>query len=62
FASGFLQIPPRNGHPCLWLTLAAAGCARDFNPRDCARAGRTAKAGATDNGCTRINIFKDTLH
>ncbi|EBK2060215.1 hypothetical protein AAL85_25900 [Salmonella enterica subsp. enterica serovar Typhi] len=23
FASGFLQIPPRDGHPCLWLTVGA---------------------------------------
>src|SRR5699024_12654243 len=21
FASSFLQIPPRDGHPCLWLTV-----------------------------------------
>ena len=21
FTAGFLQIPPRRGHPCLWLTL-----------------------------------------
>ncbi|MBT2765095.1 hypothetical protein, partial [Paenibacillus sp. ISL-20] len=23
FASGFLQIPPRGGHPCPWLTVGA---------------------------------------
>lgn len=23
FASGFLQIPPRDGHPCPWLTVGA---------------------------------------
>ncbi|WP_217622206.1 hypothetical protein, partial [Paenibacillus agri] len=22
-ASGFLQIPPHGGHPCLWLTVGA---------------------------------------
>ncbi|WP_415841572.1 hypothetical protein, partial [Paenibacillus lactis] len=22
-ASGFLQIPPRDGHPCPWLTVGA---------------------------------------
>jgi len=26
FASGFLQIPPRDGHPCLWL------CAWHYQP------------------------------
>jgi len=41
--SGFLQIPPRDGHPCLWLTLAAAGRVQDFNPIDDARAGHTQK-------------------
>ena len=39
--SGFLQIPPRDGHPCLWLTLPAAGCVRDFHPIERALTGRT---------------------
>ena len=43
FASGFLQIPPHGGHPCLWLTLPAAGRARDFHPIERALAGRTKK-------------------
>ena len=30
--SGFLQIPPHSGHPCLWLTLPTTGRLRDFHP------------------------------
>ena len=41
FAAGFLQIPPRSGHPCLGLTLLAAKRVADFHRRVSARAGRT---------------------
>ena len=41
FAAGFLQIPPRDGHPCLWLTLLAAKRVADLHRRVSARAGRT---------------------
>ena len=41
FASGFLQIPPRDGHPCLWLTLPAAIRVADFHRQVIAHAGRT---------------------
>lgn len=44
FAADFLQIPPRNGHPCLWLILLAAKRIADFHRRVCAHAGRTKKA------------------
>lgn len=30
FASGFLQIPPRGGHPCIWLTVPTAKPVADF--------------------------------
>ena len=40
--SGFLQIPPHDGHPCLRLTLPAVGRVRDFHPIERALAGRTA--------------------
>ena len=43
FAADFLQIPPRNGHPCLWLILLAAKRIADFHRRVCAHAGRTKK-------------------
>ena len=39
--SGFLQIPPRDGHPCLWLSLPATGQLRDFHPIERALTGRT---------------------
>ncbi|WP_218640746.1 hypothetical protein, partial [Paenibacillus odorifer] len=41
FAAGFLQIPPRGGHPCLKLMATTAFAIRDFNPIDSAHAGRT---------------------
>ena len=43
FASGFLQIPPHEGYPCLWLTLPTAKCVRVFHPIVIAHAGRTYK-------------------
>ena len=46
--SGFLQIPPRDGRLCLWLTLPAAGRVRDFHPRERALAGRTNRVGGGD--------------
>lgn len=45
FAAGFLQIPPRSGHPCLGLTLLAAKRVADFHRRVSARAGRTQSKG-----------------
>ena len=41
--SGFLQIPPHNGHPCLWLTVPATESAVDFHHQVIAHAGRTQK-------------------
>ncbi|PIU19506.1 MAG: hypothetical protein COT18_07160 [Elusimicrobia bacterium CG08_land_8_20_14_0_20_59_10] len=32
FASGFLQIPPRGGHPCLWLTVGSINPRRGLSP------------------------------
>ena len=31
FASGFLQILPRDRHPCLWLIVPLAGPIEDFH-------------------------------
>ncbi|HAH30692.1 MAG TPA: hypothetical protein DCL44_00070 [Elusimicrobia bacterium] len=31
FASGFLQIPPRDGHPCLWLTVGSISLRRELS-------------------------------
>ncbi|PSY61510.1 hypothetical protein C7B16_21125 [Escherichia sp. 20412-1] len=31
FASSFLQISPRDEHPCLPLTLPLTGCVEDFH-------------------------------
>ena len=41
--SGFLQIPPRDGHPCLRLTLPTTKRVADFHRRVVAHAWRTTK-------------------
>ena len=42
FAAGFLQIPPRDGHPCLsGYTIPLPGLVRDFHPLDDTHAGQT---------------------
>ena len=43
-ASGFLQIPPRDGHPCLRLTLPTTKRVVDFHHQAIAHGGRTAAA------------------
>ena len=42
--SGFLQIPPHDGHPCLRLTVPATESVVDFHHQVVAHAGRTRKA------------------
>ncbi|RYR88571.1 hypothetical protein DLS62_13200 [Staphylococcus pseudintermedius] len=44
FASDFLQIPLRNGHPCLSLTVPTTKPVTDFHRQDVTHAGRTKKA------------------
>ena len=39
--SDFLQIPPRDGHPCLWLTVPATESVVDFHHQVVDHAGRT---------------------
>ena len=39
--SGFLQIPPRDGHPCLRLTVPTAKSVADFHRQVIAHAERT---------------------
>ena len=43
FASGFLQIPPRDGHPYLWLILPTAGRIEDLHLLVNTHVGRTKK-------------------
>ncbi len=62
--SGFLQIPPHDGHPCLWLTLPTTGRIRDFHPIECALTGRTRRLRVLSEERARsrenkINISKD---
>ncbi|WP_390536669.1 hypothetical protein, partial [Staphylococcus pseudintermedius] len=42
-ASDFLQIPLRNGHPCLSLTVPTTKPVTDFHRQDVTHAGRTQK-------------------
>jgi hypothetical protein len=44
FAGGFLQIPPRDGHPCHPLTIPSAGFVGHFHPDKSALPGATKKA------------------
>ncbi|WP_214551565.1 hypothetical protein, partial [Staphylococcus pseudintermedius] len=46
FASDFLQIPLRNGHPCLSLTVPTTKPVTDFHRQDVTHAGRTGKKEA----------------
>jgi hypothetical protein len=39
--TGFLQIPPRGGHPCRQLAVPLTGPARDLHPQEVRPAGRT---------------------
>ena len=41
FAADFLQIPPRDGHPCLKLMVATANPIADFHCQVITHAGRT---------------------
>ena len=41
--SGFLQIPPHDGHPCLRLTVPTAKSVVDFHHQVITHAGRTQK-------------------
>jgi hypothetical protein len=33
--SGFLQIPPRDGHPCFWLTIPTIRARSGLAPYSC---------------------------
>src|SRR5699024_7863070 len=63
FASSFLQIPPRDGHPCLWLTVPTVKPVVDFHHQVIAHAGHTQKTmkGIVPSiviiGRSNINIF-----
>ncbi|MGJ9386240.1 hypothetical protein, partial [Salipaludibacillus sp. CF4.18] len=41
FASGFLQIPPHDGHPCLPLTVPTTKSVVDFHHQVVRHAGHT---------------------
>ena len=43
FASDFLQTPPHDGRPCLWITVPTAKPVADFHRQVITRAERTNK-------------------
>ena len=53
--SGFLRIPSRDGHPCLWLTVPATESVVDFHHQVVAHAGHTQKR-AEAHPCPLWNI------
>ena len=55
--SDFLQIPPRDGHPCLWLTVPATESVVDFHHQVVDHAGRTHKTLPPPGGGGRVFIF-----
>ncbi|SDK76185.1 hypothetical protein SAMN05216192_15338, partial [Paenibacillus typhae] len=60
FASGFLQIPPRGGHPCPWLTVPTAKPVADFHRQVIAHAGRTRKAAGPKGPAASVCIKLST--
>ena len=59
--SGFLQIPPHDGHPCLWLALPATGRTRLSPYRTCAH--RAHKIAARSGACALPGAgFLSVLH
>jgi hypothetical protein len=50
FASGFLQIPRRRGHPCLRLVVPTTKPTADFHRQVIAHAGRTYKKAREELG------------
>ncbi|WP_390580000.1 hypothetical protein, partial [Staphylococcus pseudintermedius] len=56
FASDFLQIPLRNGHPCLSLTVPTTKPVTDFHRQDVTHAGRTIK-NALNNKIALLNAL-----
>ncbi|RAU27778.1 hypothetical protein BJK46_006710 [Staphylococcus pseudintermedius] len=60
FASDFLQIPLRNGHPCLSLTVPTTKPVTDFHRQDVTHAGRTKKA-TKSLWCTLFVAYSPSL-
>jgi len=59
FASSFLQIPPRGGHPCSRLTVGVSPTpVRDLHPKDSAHVGRTITANMP-NSAYLLNFRMD---
>ena len=49
FAVGFLQTPPHDGRPCLWLTVPTAKSVADFHRQVVTRAERTIQSAMSKN-------------
>ncbi|RYS32090.1 hypothetical protein DLS44_10385, partial [Staphylococcus pseudintermedius] len=62
FASDFLQIPLRNGHPCLSLTVPTTKPVTDFHRQDVTHAGRTEKKKKKARGHGDISLAFHVLY
>ena len=59
FAEDFLQIPPRDGHPCLLaICFPSLGRIGDFHPLEHAHAGRTMTGAPKDFKLLGLLLFK----
>ena len=58
FASGFLQIPPHDGHPCLWLMIPTVKAHSGLSPPSCrpCRAHKKATSLSLESGLTHKSI------
>jgi len=57
FALGFLQIPPRGGHPCHQLWFLSSRPIRDFNPIEIKYAWHTKKSHPKSGGFSNFKNF-----
>jgi len=55
--TGFLQIPPRDGHPCPWLMVPTAKPIADFHRQAIAHAGRTRKKMAYQSHFLGVKVL-----
>jgi hypothetical protein len=61
FASGFLQIPSHDGHPCLQLTVPTAKPVVDFHHQVITHAGRTNTGASPKAGTARGSVISQLL-
>ena len=56
YSIGFLQIPPRDGHPCLALCFRSSRYTEDFHLHKTKHAWQTNRGAVGDHPTTRVTI------